>query len=57
MSSSIDAGYYAEQTKKEEKEPCKLSPTSRHEREVAYGTWPSVAYRCKHCKTLLGYSK
>ena len=57
MSSSYDAGYYANQSRLKEKERCEKSPTKTHEQEVASGHYPSVEYRCKYCKTHLGYSK
>ena len=59
MSSSVNAGYCAEQARKKSQEACKSkkSPDGKHEQVVASGSWPSVEYKCKYCGKRLGYSK
>lgn len=59
MSSTIDAGYYADQAYKESQTACPSanSPDGKHESVIAAGHWPSVEYKCKHCGEHLGYSK
>ena len=49
MSSSLDAGYYAEQLRKADTEKCNLSPTKKHIWKTE-GTWPSVCYVCRYCQ-------
>lgn len=50
MSSSYDAGYYASQLSKAQKEPCpKRKDKEPYEFVHDHGGWPSIAYKCKHC--------
>lgn len=49
MSSSLDAGYYADQAYREKQQDCKNSPSKEHE-WVKHGSWPSIWEECKHCK-------
>lgn len=59
MSSSMDAGYYAEQARKKSQEACKSKKSldGKHKQVVASGSWPSVEYKCQYCGEHLGYSK
>ncbi len=52
MSSSRDAGHYAEQTRKASSEKCPSSKAKgkKHSWKTE-GLWPSVCYVCRHCKT------
>ncbi len=49
MSSSMDAGYYADQAVKVKKTKCKKSPTGKH-KWVRHGVGPSAWDECKYCK-------
>jgi len=55
MSSTADAGYYADQRVKLEKTKCPKSKDQKHEFK-SHGGWPSVWRECKHCG-LTTYSK
>lgn len=55
MSSSIDAGYYADQQEKTLNEKCKKSKDGKHKWKL-FGTYPSTWQECKNCK-IKTYSK
>lgn len=59
MSSSADAGYYAEELRKASEKRCtsKKSPDGKHKPVPDIGTPPSQHFVCKYCKADLGYSK
>jgi len=54
MSSSIDAGYYADQAYKEKNKKCPESTTGQH-KWIQHGTWPSKWEVCKYCKKTIYY--
>jgi len=54
MSSSHDAGYYAEDARKEKEKKCKKSSDGKHKWK-RIGTGPSSWDECIHCKVSVYY--
>ena len=48
MSSSHDAGYYAEKARVEMAKPCSKSKDGQHD-WIKKGMYPSSWYECSHC--------
>ncbi len=57
MSSSRDAGHYANQLHEALQTKCPKSRDGKHKPVVDYGREPSAHYKCKLCNKDLGYSK
>lgn len=54
MSSSYDAGYYADEAVKTKNTKCKASPNRKHKWKK-FGSWPSSWEKCLHCKQTIYY--